>query len=190
MFCCRTFNPPLAADAKRKTSAYAKLLRGESSPARRSRSRKSRCTSWRGGGSRAIRGFRNGRARLLLEFLIVPFDAPAQFSFISELPAGPVSPLPERKRRSPRRSGMNWKASAWRRRDGRDYGVADAGRSVGGARIPAIGRSRGASLILVRMQAALKSLEAPRGMRSTPGRNSTLNSAAHPDHVLIFRLGR
>jgi hypothetical protein len=32
--------------------------------------------------------------------------------------------------------------------------------------------------------------EAPRGMRSTPGRNSTLNSAAHPDHVLIFRLGR
>jgi hypothetical protein len=27
---------------------------------------------------------------LLLEFLIVPFDAPAQFSFISELPAGPA----------------------------------------------------------------------------------------------------
>jgi aerobic C4-dicarboxylate transport protein len=39
------------------------VLRGESSPARRPRSRKSRCTSWRDGGSHAILGLRNVRAR-------------------------------------------------------------------------------------------------------------------------------
>ena len=46
-----------------RTAWRDQVLRGESSPARRPRSRKSRCTSWRGGGSRAIRGLRNGRAR-------------------------------------------------------------------------------------------------------------------------------
>src|SRR5271154_2267823 len=46
-----------------RTAWRDEILRGESSPARRLRSRKSRCTSWRGGGSRAIRGLRNVRAR-------------------------------------------------------------------------------------------------------------------------------
>src|SRR4249919_4382176 len=46
-----------------RTAWRDEVLRGESSPARRPRSRKSRCTSWRDGGSRAIRGLRNVRAR-------------------------------------------------------------------------------------------------------------------------------
>ena len=46
-----------------RTAWRDEVLRGESSPARRPRSRKLRCTSWRGGGSRAIRGLRNVRAR-------------------------------------------------------------------------------------------------------------------------------
>src|SRR5271154_2737137 len=46
-----------------RTAWRDEVLRGESSPARRPRSRKSRCTSWRGGGSRAIRGLRNVKAR-------------------------------------------------------------------------------------------------------------------------------
>src|SRR5882672_4187992 len=40
------------------------VLRGESSPARRSKIRRPRCTSWRGDGSRATRGLRSAQARL------------------------------------------------------------------------------------------------------------------------------
>ena len=46
-----------------RTAWRDEVLRGESSPARRPRSRKSRCTSWRDGGSHAILGLRNVRAR-------------------------------------------------------------------------------------------------------------------------------
>src|SRR3954471_4327812 len=46
-----------------RTAWGDEVLRGESSPARRPRSRKSRCTSWRDGGSHAILGLRNVRAR-------------------------------------------------------------------------------------------------------------------------------
>jgi hypothetical protein len=40
------------------------VLRGESSPSRRSGSRKLRCTSWRDDGSRATRALRSAQARL------------------------------------------------------------------------------------------------------------------------------
>ena len=40
------------------------VLRGESSPARRSGSRRQRCRGWRGGGSRASRAPRSGRGRV------------------------------------------------------------------------------------------------------------------------------
>src|SRR5258707_10977479 len=46
-----------------RTTRRNMLLRGESSPARRSGIRRLRCTAWRGDGSRAIAGARSDRAR-------------------------------------------------------------------------------------------------------------------------------
>src|SRR6476620_3696601 len=45
------------------TSRWNEVLRGESSPFRRSRFRRPRCRAWRDGGSRAILVLRNARAR-------------------------------------------------------------------------------------------------------------------------------
>jgi hypothetical protein len=52
------------------------VLRGESSPSRRSGSRRLRCTSWRDDESRATRALRSGRARLPAS---VP-DSPARYA--------------------------------------------------------------------------------------------------------------
>src|SRR5258706_212368 len=49
-----------------RTARRNVLLRGESSPARRSGIRRLRCTAWRGDGSRAIAGPRSDRDRLML----------------------------------------------------------------------------------------------------------------------------
>jgi hypothetical protein len=58
------------------------LLRGESSPARRSGTRRPQCKGWRDGGSRAIPGLQ--QPDLLLEFLIIALDPPAQLSNVNE----------------------------------------------------------------------------------------------------------
>ena len=62
------------------------VLRGESSPSRRSGIRRLRCTAWRDGGSRAIRALEMPEPDLLLEFLIVALDAPAQLGQIDQRP--------------------------------------------------------------------------------------------------------
>jgi len=65
-------------------SMAEQVLRGESSPARRSGTRRLRCTAWRDDGSRASRALIVPEPDLLLEFLIIALDAPTQFGDIDQ----------------------------------------------------------------------------------------------------------
>jgi len=58
---------------------------GESSPSRRRGIRRLRCTAWRDDGSHATRALHNARARPLLEFLIIAFDAPPQLGGVDQI---------------------------------------------------------------------------------------------------------